>query len=209
MSGEEWNPRILILEDKLECRQDFVRLLRDLKLVVEVVSSLDMALSKLRVQRYELVIHCKEGPWVESESSFDAPVLLITGSGQFDQMERVVKSAAEAVLKLQSRTLLPMDVLSHAELRLNADTREVHLLNRRLDLTRSEFHLLELFLQNPGKALSRDEIIERIQGEATHVSGRTVDTHVFGLRRKLGSYGRRIEAVRGIGYRLRSDTASN
>ena len=69
-------------------------------------------------------------------------------------------------------------------------------------LTLSEFRLLETLLRNQGKALSRKQMISFIQGEDVNVTGRTVDTHISILRKKLGRYGKFIETVRGIGYRI-------
>lgn len=90
------------------------------------------------------------------------------------------------------------------ELTLNTHTFEVAMSGERLDLTRSEFKLLESLLLNQGKVLSRESIIEQIQGEGVNVVGRTVDTHVFGLRKKLGKYADLIETIRGVGYRVRN-----
>jgi two-component system phosphate regulon response regulator PhoB len=50
-------------------------------------------------------------------------------------------------------------------------------------------------------------LIEKIQGEGVNVVGRTVDTHVFGLRKKLGSFADQIETIRGVGYRVRYPSA--
>jgi two-component system phosphate regulon response regulator PhoB len=93
--------------------------------------------------------------------------------------------------------------LSLGELVLNTQSFEVTLMGQKLDLTRSEFRLLETLLRNQGKVLSRESLIGEIQGENVNVVGRTVDTHVFGLRKKLGSYADTIETIRGIGYRVR------
>lgn len=93
--------------------------------------------------------------------------------------------------------------LTVGELSLDPTSFEVTLAGQRLDLTRSEFRLLESLLMNQGKVLSREAIIEQIQGEGVNVVGRTVDTHVFGLRKKLGHYAEMIETIRGVGYRVR------
>jgi len=90
------------------------------------------------------------------------------------------------------------------DLMLHSQTFEVTMSGDRLDLTRSEFRLLESLLQNQGKVLSRESIIEQIQGEGVNVVGRTVDTHVFGLRKKMGKYADLIETIRGVGYRVRN-----
>lgn len=93
--------------------------------------------------------------------------------------------------------------LTLGELSLDSHTFEVTLAGERLELTRSEFRLLESLLLNQGKVLSREAIIEQIQGEGVNVVGRTVDTHVFGLRKKLAQYADVIETIRGVGYRVR------
>ncbi len=100
------------------------------------------------------------------------------------------------------RKLNPLLVLG--ELTLNTQSFEVTMSGEKLDLTRSEFKLLESLMQNQGKVLSRESIIEQIQGEGVNVVGRTVDTHVFGLRKKLGKYADLIETIRGVGYRVRN-----
>lgn len=88
-------------------------------------------------------------------------------------------------------------------LALNVETYEVTLDGQPMDLTRSEFRLLESLIQNQGRVLSRDHLIAEIQGEGVNVVGRTVDTHVFGLRKKLGTFADMIETIRGVGYRVR------
>ena len=86
---------------------------------------------------------------------------------------------------------------------LNTESYESTVDNVPLELTRSEFRLLESLLLKQGKVCSRESLIEEIQGEGVNVVGRTVDTHVFGLRKKLGAYSDIIETIRGVGYRVR------
>jgi DNA-binding response OmpR family regulator len=68
---------------------------------------------------------------------------------------------------------------------------------------RKEFELLYFFLSNPGRAVSRDALLQKIWGDGSFVVERTVDVHVFKIREKLGKYGERIETVKGIGYRFK------
>jgi two-component system phosphate regulon response regulator PhoB len=89
------------------------------------------------------------------------------------------------------------------ELAMDTQSYEVTLAGQKLELTRSEFRLLETLLMNQGKVLSREALIEEIQGEGVNVVGRTIDTHVFGLRKKLGNWADMIETIRGVGYRVR------
>jgi DNA-binding response OmpR family regulator len=74
-----------------------------------------------------------------------------------------------------------------------------------VDLTPKEFDLLALLLRNPGRAFSRDYLIEKVWGYDAAGSDRTIDTHVLRLRKKLGRVGDRIETVWGIGYRFKAE----
>ncbi len=77
---------------------------------------------------------------------------------------------------------------------------------RELDLTLSEYKLLVSFLKQPGKVLTRNQLVEYIQDGPVHVTDRTIDTHIFGLRKKLKDYSKLVETIRGIGYRVAADT---
>lgn len=73
-----------------------------------------------------------------------------------------------------------------------------------LDLTRKEFHLLRLLVSRSGQAVTRDELLSEVWGQETHVTNRTVDTHVANLRSKLERdprHPRHLITVHGIGYR--------
>lgn len=72
-----------------------------------------------------------------------------------------------------------------------------------LDLTKSEFRLLETLMRQPGRAFDRTELIDSALGEDTFVLERTIDVHIRALRRKLGDHADMIETVRGVGYRFR------
>jgi two-component system, OmpR family, alkaline phosphatase synthesis response regulator PhoP len=81
---------------------------------------------------------------------------------------------------------------------------EAQLDGRALTLTKTEFRLLLFLACSDGSAIARKQIIEAIQGADYPVTEHSIDTHVMGLRRKLGAYGRAIETVRGVGYRYRT-----
>ena len=80
--------------------------------------------------------------------------------------------------------------------------RRAHVGDREITLTRTEFDMLSFLSQNPGRSLSRRQIVDAIKGEDYPVTERSVDVQILGLRRKLGHLGRRIETVRGVGYRF-------
>lgn len=101
-------------------------------------------------------------------------------------------NAAEGAPKLLEAGPLQIDLTAHT----------VILEGKPVDLTPKEFELLALLVRSPGRAFSRDYLIERVWGYDAAGSDRTVDTHVLRLRRKLGPLGERIETVWGVGYRL-------
>ncbi|MBQ7345392.1 MAG: response regulator transcription factor [Oscillospiraceae bacterium] len=72
----------------------------------------------------------------------------------------------------------------------------------RVELTRKEYELLQLFLEHPGQVFSRDQLLQSIWGTDFVGESRTVDVHIGTLRTKLGSAGGHIRTVRGVGYRM-------
>jgi DNA-binding response OmpR family regulator len=75
-----------------------------------------------------------------------------------------------------------------------------------LELTRTEFDLLHLFLRNPGRAFSRSYLLDTVWRETYFPGDRSVDNAILRLRKKLGPLGDAIETVWGVGYRLRKST---
>jgi len=96
-------------------------------------------------------------------------------------------------------------VLRFADLSLDPATREVKRGDRSIELTRTEFHLLELFLRNPRQVLTRSLIFERVWGYDFGPTSNSLDVYVGYLRRKTEAGGeqRLIQTVRGVGYALR------
>jgi DNA-binding response OmpR family regulator len=100
------------------------------------------------------------------------------------------------------KTLESITQLSFKDLVLDVKSFDVFCKGERTKLTPSEFKLLQSLLENPGIALSRDRLIELVQGAGIAVIDRAIDTHVFSLRKKLGALGDLIETIRGEGYRI-------
>jgi two-component system response regulator MprA len=96
-------------------------------------------------------------------------------------------------------------VLRFADLELDPATHEVRRGDRLVELTRTEFHLLELFLRNPRQVLTRSLIFERVWGYDFGPTSNSLDVYVGYLRRKTEAVGepRLIQTVRGVGYALR------
>jgi two-component system response regulator MprA len=97
------------------------------------------------------------------------------------------------------------DVLRFADLELNPATREVRRGGEPIELTRTEFSLLELFMLNPRQVLTRSVIFERVWGYDFGHSSNSLDVYVGYLRRKTeaGRQPRLLQTVRGVGYALR------
>jgi len=77
-----------------------------------------------------------------------------------------------------------------------------------LDLTPSEFGLLQALLRQPGRVFSRSELIDAALGGDSLVLERTIDVHIRSLRKKMGAHAVLVETVRGIGYRFRDPAAA-
>ncbi|MEU6707024.1 response regulator transcription factor [Streptomyces wuyuanensis] len=97
------------------------------------------------------------------------------------------------------------EVLSFADLRMDLATREVTRGPRRVELTRTEFTLLELFLAHPRQVLTREQILKTVWGFDFEPSSNSLDVYVMYLRRKTEAAGepRLVHTVRGVGYALR------
>jgi two-component system response regulator MprA len=97
------------------------------------------------------------------------------------------------------------EVLRFVDLELHPGTREVYRAGNSIELTRTEFSLLELFLRNPRQVLTRSIIFERVWGYDFGPSSNSLDVYIGYLRRKteVGGKSRLIHTVRGVGYALR------
>jgi two-component system phosphate regulon response regulator PhoB len=80
---------------------------------------------------------------------------------------------------------------------------EVLVKGKRVDLTFTEFRVLQFLARRPGWVYTRQQIVDAVRGEDYAVTDRSVDVQIVGLRRKLGSAGDCIETVRGVGYRFK------
>ncbi|GAB4011366.1 MAG: response regulator transcription factor [Bdellovibrio sp.] len=105
----------------------------------------------------------------------------------------------------QMKLSLPKDsghVFSLLDLKVDTNQCKAWIGPKELELTLSEYKLLVSFMQQPGKVFTRNQLVEYIQDGPVHVTDRTIDTHIFGLRKKLGDYSKFIETIRGVGYRV-------
>lgn len=155
-------------------------------------------------------------------SGYQMPILLLTALDSTpDRVNGLEAGADDYVIKpfnmpellarikallRRGKVTVPQTILTWEELKFNPDTGEVFYQEKILHLTPKEYHLLELFLRNPGRIFSRVVILDRLWSMDESPGEEAVTTHIKGLRQKLKSAGMTtdlIETVYGLGYRLR------
>ena len=88
------------------------------------------------------------------------------------------------------------------ELKIDVDSHEVFVNDEPISLTALEFKLLRQLVDRRGRVQSRDQLLSDIWGYSSDVTTRTVDTHIKRLREKLGSMGKYVQTIRGVGYKF-------
>jgi DNA-binding response OmpR family regulator len=118
---------------------------------------------------------------------------------------RVLLARIRAVLRRKVQQSLDEDpsTIQVHELVIHPGRHEVLLRGRPVELTFTEFRLLQFLARKPGWAFSRSQIVDAVKGEDYPVTERSVDVQVAGLRKKMGDLGSYIETVRGVGYRFK------
>jgi len=117
-----------------------------------------------------------------------------------------VVARVKAILRRSSGALKPPAVVQIRGLRLDLERHTATIDDRLLELTPTEFDLLHVLMQNPGRAFTRGELIEKTVGYGYEGLERTVDSHIKNLRKKIESDPAKpeyLETVFGVGYRLR------
>lgn len=150
----------------------------------------------------------------------DIPVIMLTARGEEEDRVRGLEQGADdyitkpfsmselvarvKALLRRSNPGITGDVASFHDISLNRETRRVHRGPREVRLAPTEFRLLDVLLQRPGRVYSREQLLDRVWGQDVYVDLRTVDVHVGRLRKALNR-GREkdpIRTVRASGYAL-------
>lgn len=182
----------------------------------------------LRKERPELVVLDVMLPGIDgvellkkirASSEFaDLPVIMATAKGsEYDKIQSldfgaddyIVKpfgvmeliSRIKAVLR-RCQAVKSENLLQMGGIVLNPDERILTVDNERVQVTYKEFELLRLFMNHPGTAFTRDQLFAEVWGIDYAGETRTLDMHIRTLRQKLGKYGKLIETVRHVGYRM-------
>ena len=222
--------RILVVDDDAAVRESLGRALRLEGYEVELASDGAEALERLDANGDDpdIVVLDVLMPNVDGlevcrtlrRTGSRLPVLMLTARDEVSDRvagldagadDYVVKPFALAELLARVRALLrrsadeAVDILRFADVELDPSTREVHRGGDRVELTRTEFALLELFLLNPRQVLTRSIIFERVWGYDFGFGSNSLDVYIGYLRRKTeaGGKSRLIQTIRGVGYALR------
>ena len=149
------------------------------------------------------------------------PIVMLTAKGEESDVvtglelgaeDYIVKPFSPTVLLARVRAVLRRaarapageeDVIKAGDLVVHPGRREVLVKGKRVELTSTEFGILHYLARRPGWVFTRQQIIDAARGDDYPVTDRSVDVHVVGLRKKLGTFGKRIETVRGVGYRFK------
>lgn len=220
--------KILVVEDEIDIRDLIVLHLGREGHLVEACSNGREAIEKITQGEFDLVVldwmlpeksgieitkeirkklgHDELGILMVTAKSSNADLIMGLEAGADDYL---VKPFELSVLTARARALLRRTEKKETELALgplliNEQAHEAILNGAPVSLTPYEFKLLVTLAQNKGRVLTREKLMEEVQGNGVAVVERAIDTHVFGLRKKLGECGDLIETVRGVGYRIAS-----
>lgn len=235
---EKNSSNVLVVEDESEIRELISLLLLRQGYTVQQCSTALQALEVIKKNKYDLIILDWMLPQMSGVELLRAwpqdvpkvPVLMVTAKAEPQDIVQGLESGADdyitkpfepGIFTARVKALLrrsqalkapasavPTDVIRLGDLSIHLTSYEVKCRQEGIHLTPSEFKILTTMAQNQGKVLTRDHLIEVVQGEGISVTGRTVDTHVFGLRKKLGECSEWIETIRGVGYRVKTNLNS-
>jgi two-component system, OmpR family, response regulator MprA len=221
--------RILVADDEPAVREALGRALRLEGYDVELAADGEEALTAVGLRMPDAVVLDVLMPRLDGIAACRrlralgdrTPVLMLTARDAFSDRvagldagadDYLVKPFALEELLARLRALLRRSVnggedgvLRFADVELDPGTRDVRRDGRAIELTRTEFLLLELFLLNPRQVLTRPLIYERVWGYDFGPTSNALDVYIGYLRRKLEADGepRLIQTVRGVGYALR------
>jgi len=222
---------ILVIEDEPDIRRNLEYNLGREGFKASSVGSLDEANEKLKSKKFDLILLdlmlpdgsgldlCKK---IKSNSETEAtPIIILTAKD--DEVDKVVGfelgaddyvtkpfSVRELILRVKAilkrsdtKTKEVVEVeRQFGDLKIDVDSHEVHVDSKLIELTALEFRLLKELVDKRGRVQSRDQLLSEVWGYNAEVTTRTVDTHIKRLREKLGSMGKYVQTIRGVGYKF-------
>lgn len=222
--------KILLVEDEPKLSKAVAKALKNFGYTVDIIDDGKAAYERIRLYHndYDLVILDLMLPSIEGhiicrrvrENNIDIPILVLTAkvdvASKVDLLRRgaddyLTKPFSLDELEARIKALLrrPKSTISESlkvgDLELNLTERTVYKNDERVNLTLKEFALLEYFMRNKDRVISRDELLSHVWDfNYTSFFSNSVDVHIKNLRKKIkdDTGQRMIETVRGVGYRL-------
>ena len=223
--------RILVVDDEEDIRELVgYNLSRDGYMVDSAVSG-EEALKITKKNRPDLILLDLMLPGIDGletarrfkndSSTSSVPIIILTAKGDEADIvtglelgaddyvtkpfsPRILNARVKAVLRRKEKDGAQKDdFIKIFDLELDPGRREIKVCGRVVELTFSQFQLLHFLIKRPGWVFTRTQIIDAVQGDDYAVTDRSVDVQIVSLRKKLGTSGKYIETVRGVGYRFR------
>ena len=224
---------ILLVEDEHDIRELLKFHLERENLAVEACEKGEEALAALKTRGVSLVLLDLMLPGIDGlevcrrlkaqPETREIPIIMLTAKDseadivaglEMGAADYVCKPFSPRVLMARIRAVLrrpATDALNYTAgpaitigaLTIDPGRHKVEIKGKEVPLTFTEFRILRLLAESPGRAFSRAQIVDHVRGESYSVTERIVDVQMVSLRKKLGNLGDWIETVRGVGYRFR------
>ena len=224
---------ILLVEDEHDIRELLKFHLERENLAVEACEKGEDALAALKTHGVSLVLLDLMLPGIDGlevcrrlkaqPETRDIPIIMLTAKDseadivtglEMGAADYICKPFSPRVLMARIRAVLrrpATDTLNDTAgpaivvgaLTIDPGRHKVEIKGKEVPLTFTEFRILRLLAESPGRAFSRAQIVDHVRGESYSVTERIVDVQMVSLRKKLGNLGDWIETVRGVGYRFR------
>ncbi len=224
------NLTILVVEDEEAIREMLVLALEQAGLTVVAVASAEQALQTLAETMTDLLLLDWMLPGIsgielarrlKNDAGYkEMPIILLTARGEEEDKIRGLEIGADdyvtkpfspkeliarikAVMR-RSGKLSESGLLNVGDLTLDAEQHRLMIAGQTLEVSPTEFRLMQFFMTNPDKVYSRTHLLDQVWGRSVYIEERTVDVHIRRLRKILSAYGREelIQTVRGFGYRF-------
>lgn len=224
------NLNILVVEDEEAIREMLVLALEQAGLGVMAVATAEQAQQILAENMMDLMLLDWMLPGIsgielarrlKNDTSFkDLPIILLTARGEEEDKIRGLEIGADdyitkpfspkelvarikAVMR-RSGKLSESGMLSVGDLTLDAEQHRLTIAGQTLEVSPTEFRLMQFFMTNPDKVYSRTHLLDQVWGRSVYIEERTVDVHIRRLRKILAEHDREelIQTVRGFGYRF-------
>lgn len=225
--------KIILIEDEPDIVEVISYNLRreGFRVVAEVRG--DEGINQVRKQSPDLVILDLMLPGIDGLSvcqqiksdplTQDIPIIIISAKGEESDVviglglgaddylakpfsPRELVARVKAVLRRGDiRRIEPDERILIEQLLIDVVRHEVRIANVPVSLTVTEFKILQHIASHPGRAFTRDQLLNRITGNGVVVVDRNIDVHIRSIRKKLKGYGEKIQTIRGVGYRFNGD----